>query len=259
MNATFRLTHGSAPLLISIPHAGLFVPGDIAARLTDAALRLPDTDWHVDLLYDFAPALGASLIVATHSRYVIDLNRSPDDTNLYPGQDTTGLCPVDTFHREALYLIGQQPDAAECAQRIRSYWQPYHDALQSELERLRKLHGHVVLWDAHSVCSVLPRFFEGRLPDFNVGTVDGASCDPAFGARVMQVVGSHPGYTRVLDGRFKGGYITRHYGRPGDGIHAIQLELAQAAYMSEEYPYAFDQERAAGIRAVLMEIYRALL
>ncbi len=256
MTKTFELRCGTAPLLISMPHPGTLLPPDIAARLTGAALRLPDTDWHLERLYDFTDALGASVIVATHCRYAIDLNRPPDDTSLYPGQDTTGLCPLDTFHRQALYREGQQPDAAEIRRRIDQYWEPYHAALQSELNRLRERHGTVVLWDAHSICSVLPRFFEGRLPDLNLGSAGGTACDKSLAQLVLQIARSHPRYSAVLDGRFKGGYITRRYGRPAEGLHAIQLELAQVTYMQEEYPYAFDESRAAALRPMLTQMLR---
>ena len=256
---TFELRRGTAPLVISMPHPGTFLPPDIATRLTDAALRLPDTDWHLERLYDFVERLEASVIIATHSRYAIDLNRPSDDTSLYPGQDTTGLCPVDTFHREPLYREGRQPDAAEIEHRIDKYWEPYHAALKSELDRLRGCYGRVVLWDAHSIRSVLPRFFEGRLQDLNLGSAGGAACDESLAQLLLQIARSHSRYSAVLDGRFKGGYITRRYGRPGEGVHAIQLELAQLTYMDEDYPYSFDESRAAALRPVLTQMLKAAL
>jgi N-formylglutamate deformylase len=256
---TFELTRGTAPLLISMPHVGTFLPADIAGRLTGAALRLPDTDWHLQRLYDFAHGLGASVIVATHSRYAIDLNRPPDGANLYPGQDTTALCPVDTFDRQPLYRDGEQPDAAEIRRRIEQYWQPYHAALRSELERLRARHARILLWDAHSIRSVLPRFFAGRLPDLNFGTAGGAACDRSLADAALQVARRHPRYAAVLDGRFQGGYITRHCGRPAEGVHAIQLELAQCTYMNEDYPYSFDERLAADLRPVLTQLLEAAL
>lgn len=256
---TFELRRGSAPLLISMPHTGTFLPPDIATRLTDAALRLPDTDWHLERLYDFVDGLEGSVIIATHSRYAIDLNRPRDDTSLYPGQDSTGLCPVDTFHREPLYREGHQPDAAETQRRIDEYWEPYHAALRSELDRLRGRHGRVVLWDAHSIRSVLPRFFEGRLPDLNLGSAGGAACDEPLAQLLLQIARSHSRYSAVLDGRFKGGYITRRYGRPGEDVQAIQLELAQLTYMHEDYPYSFDESRAAALRPVLAQMLEAVL
>jgi N-formylglutamate deformylase len=256
---TFELKRGTAPLLISMPHAGTCLPADIAGRLTDEALRLPDTDWHLPRLYDFVGGLGATVIVATHSRYAIDLNRPPDGANLYPGQDTTALCPLDTFDRQPLYREGQQPDAAEIQLRIERYWEAYHAALRSELGRLRQRHDEVVLWDAHSIRSAVPRLFAGRLPDLNFGSAGGAACDPGLAELLFRAVRRHPGHTQVLDGRFKGGYITRHYGRPADGVHAIQLELAQRAYMSEDYPYSFDERLAAALRPVLIEMLEAAL
>lgn len=256
---TFELRPGTEPLLISMPHTGTFVPPELALRMTSAALRLPDTDWHLQRLYDFVDGLGASVIVATHSRYVIDLNRPRDDTNLYPGRDTTGLCPVDTFHRQPIYRAGQAPDAGEIQRRIDNYWVPYHIALQGEVDRLRERYGTVVLWDAHSICSVVPRLFEGRLADLNLGTAGGASCDDSVAQMLLQIAQSHTRYKGVLNGRFKGGYITRQYGRPAEGIHAIQLELAQLTYMQEEHPYSFDESAAAELRPALSQMLHALL
>src|SRR5450830_109854 len=175
----FRLHQGQRPLLISMPHVGTYVPPALAQRLTVEARQVPDTDWHLEQLYGFARDLGASILVATHSRYVIDLNRPPDGASLYPGQSVTGLCPVDTFDDTPLYADGPGPDEAEIAQRREAVWAPYHACLQAELQRLRAEHGVALLWDAHSIRSVLPRFFEGRLPDLNLGTADGASCASA--------------------------------------------------------------------------------
>jgi len=253
------MRRGTAPLLISMPHIGTFLPSDVSARLTHVALKLPDTDWHLERLYDFVDQLGASVIIATHSRYAIDLNRPPDDTSLYPGQDTTGLCPLDTFDRDPLYREGQQPDAAEMRGRIEKYWKPYHAALRDELDRLRERYDRVVLWDAHSIRSVVPRFFPGRLPDLNLGSAGGSSCDQSLAQRLVQIARDCPGYTGVLDGRFKGGYITRRYGRPKEGVHAIQLELAQITYMQEEFPYSFDENRARTLRPPLKQMLREAL
>ncbi len=253
-----RLRRGSAALLVSMPHVGTFIPADLAPRMTDAALRLPDTDWHLERLYDFVDTLGASVIVATHSRYVIDLNRPPDDANLYPGQETTGLCPLDTFHRQPLYRTGAEPDPDEVRHRVDHYWLPYHTALRNEAARLREQHAAIVLWDAHSICSVVPRLFPGRLPDLNLGSADGAACDPRLAQALLRIGKRHPTYSSVLDGRFKGGYIARHYGRPADGVHAIQLELAQSTYMDEAHPYPFDERKAAELRPVLQEMLSAV-
>ncbi|MBI3231044.1 MAG: N-formylglutamate amidohydrolase, partial [Burkholderiales bacterium] len=176
----FHFTAGSLPLLVSMPHVGTAIPDDIAARLTPAALQKPDTDWHLPLLYDFLQAMGVSTLAAHWSRYVIDLNRPPHDTNLYPGQDTTGLCPLDTFHKAPLYVDGGAPDQAEVEQRLARYWQPYHSQLASELARIKQQHGYAILWDAHSIASIVPRFFAGKLPDLNFGSADGTSCDASL-------------------------------------------------------------------------------
>ncbi len=255
----FAFRAGSAPLLVSMPHVGTHVPADLAARLTREARVLPDTDWHLERLYDFLDALGASVLVATHSRYVVDLNRPPDNTSLYPGQDTTALVPLDTFARAAIYRDGAAPDEAEVAQRVERYWRPYHAQLGRELERLRAAHGYALLWDAHSIASRVPRFFEGRLPDFNLGTAGGRSCAPGLSDAVAAVAQRAAGYTAVLNGRFKGGYITRRYGQPNTGVHAIQLELAEIAYMDEAPPFAFDPARAARLRPVLRAMLEAML
>ncbi len=247
----FTLHCGTRPLLISMPHVGTYLPASVSSRLTAEARTVPDTDWHLERLYNFARELGASVLAATHSRYVVDLNRPPDNANLYPGQDTTGLCPVDTFDKTPLYADGNGPDDAEIAARRDAVWRPYHTALAEELARLRAAHGTVALWEAHSIRSVLPRFFDGKLPDFNLGTAGGASCDPLLASQVFDIASAATGYTAVLNGRFKGGYITRQYGHPGEGVHAVQLELAQSAYMSESYPFAYDEALAANLQPSL--------
>jgi N-formylglutamate deformylase len=252
----FRLRNGTTPLLVSMPHVGTFLPEAIAARLTPIARTVPDTDWHLDRLYDFLDDMGASVLVATHSRYVVDLNRPEDDASLYPGQDTTGLIPVDTFAREPLYA-GAPPDAAERADRVARYWRPYHDALQATLAELRARHGVVLLWDAHSIRSEVPRFFSGKLPDLNLGTAGGASCNARIEHAIAKIAAAAAGYTHVMNGRFRGGYITRRYGRPLDGVHAVQLELSEATYMDEDPPFAFREDLAARVRPVLRGLIEA--
>ena len=247
----FRFRQGAGPLLVSIPHAGTFIPADLAARMTPGALAVPDTDWHVDRLYDFLDALEASVLVATHSRYVIDLNRPPDNASLYPGQDTIGLVPFDTVGREPVYRPGGEPGDTEIAARRERFWRPYHERLERELDRIRSVHGYALLWDAHSIPSEVPRFFAGRLPDLNVGTHGGRSAGAAIEAAVSAAANSAAGYTAVLNGRFKGGYITRHYGRPARRCHAIQLELSQRTYMNESPPFEFREDLAASLRPVL--------
>ncbi|HSX61611.1 MAG TPA: N-formylglutamate deformylase [Tahibacter sp.] len=252
------LHQGTAPLLISLPHDGSEIPPDIAARLTPAAQRAPDTDWHVSRLYAFARELGASVLVPRYSRYVVDLNRPPDDVSLYPGQNTTGLCPIVQFSGEPVYLDGRQPAPAEIAARVDTYWKPYHETLQQEIARLHEAHGRVVLWEGHSIRSVVPFLFDGRLPDFNVGTAGGASCSPALQARLDAVLSAQSRYSHVVNGRFKGGYITRRYGRPADRIEAIQLELAQLNYMDED-DFSYLPERAEPTAAVIRRLLEAAL
>ena len=250
----FTLHRGSLPLLISIPHVGTEIPADIAGTMTPVAFRTDDCDWHLDRLYAFAKRMGASILMPTYARYVIDLNRPPDGANLYPGQDTTGLLPVDTFDKEPLYLEGHLPDEAEVARRRDAYWVPYHDALAGELAALKARHGKVLLWEAHSIRSHVPRFFDGRLPDFNFGTSNGASAVAGLGEELAAVVERHGGYSAVANGRFKGGYITRHYGQPSQGVHAVQLELSQITYMQEQPPYAYDEALAAKVEPLLEQL-----
>ena len=197
----FRFNEGSIPLLVSMPHVGTDIPDDIAARMTPQALIKADTDWHLRELYGFLQEMDASVLSARWSRYTIDLNRPQEDTNLYPGQDTTGLLPNDTFHREPLYLVGKEPDAADVQRRLQRYWAPYHAQLRGELDRLLRVHGVVVLWDAHSIASHVPRFFEGKLPDLNFGTADGASCDSGLTSAVVDIARAQDAFTVALNGR----------------------------------------------------------
>ena len=256
----FTFIQGSQPLLISIPHAGTYLPPALAARLTDSARQVHDTDWHLERLYSFAETLGASVLIATHSRYVIDLNRDPSGASLYPGQSVTGLCPVDDFNNQPLYHNpADVPSDAEIAQRRDSLWQPYHHQLQTELDRIKATHGQAVLWDAHSIRAKVPRFFDGKLPDLNLGSGNGSSCNPVLSASLLAIAQSAPGYTAVLNGRFQGGYITRHYGQPAHNIHAIQLELTQCSYMQEAMPFNYLPEVAAGIQPYLQRMVEAAL
>ena len=249
----YRYRRGSSALVVSMPHVGTFIPRSAGRALSDCAARRPDTDWHLPRLYDFLDELGATVIAATHSRYVVDVNRPPDGTNLYPGQDTPRLCPVDTFHSEPLYRDGNEPDAAEIARRLEAVWRPYHRRLAAEIRRVRDEHGAAVLWDAHSIVSEVPRLFPGRLADFNLGTGGGTSCDPRLAQALLVALSRQEGYTAVLDGRFQGGYITRHYGNPAAGVHAIQLEMAEAVYMEETSPFAFRRDLAERVRPILRE------
>ena len=258
MSDVFSLHRGELPLLVSLPHDGIALPEEIAARVTDAARGVPDTDWFVSRLYDFARGMGASVLVPQYSRYVVDLNRPRDDVSLYPGQNTTGLCPARRFTGDPIYLPGKEPTPEEVAARVERYWRPYHDALQEELQRLRRAHGRVVLWEGHSIRSVLPFLFEGRLPDLNLGTAAGASCTPQTQARLEAVLAAQSDYTWVANGRFKGGYITRNYGQPAQGVEAIQLEIAQLCYMDEDAG-RYEPDRAGRLQPLLASLLRASL
>jgi N-formylglutamate deformylase len=255
----FDLVPGDSPLVIDIPHAGTHVPPVIAKRMTSAAHAVPDTDWHVEKLLAFARHAGVTVLTATHSRYVVDLNRDPTGAALYPGADNTELCPTRTFANEALYLDGRGPDAAEVAARRDEYFGPYHAQLAAEIERIRARHGYAILLDGHSIRSEVPRFFAGRLPDLNLGTADGASCALSVQGIAEVVLAGAGAFTTVVNGRFKGGYVTRHYGEPARGVHALQLEIAQACYMDEAPPYAWDARRAVPLVEVLERLVVALL
>lgn len=253
-----RLHRGQLPLLVSLPHDGSHIPPALAARMRPEARRAPDTDWFVSRLYGFAVAMGASVLVPAHSRYVVDLNRPPDDVSLYPGQNTTGLCPVVRFTGEPIYLDGQAPDEAEVRERVETYWRPYHAALAEELERLRSAHGRVLLWEGHSIRGEVPFLFDGRLPDINIGTATGHSCRASAQAAIEAALAAQERYTWVVNGRFKGGYITRHYGRPEQGVDAVQLELVQACYMDED-AVRYDEAAAARLQPVIQDLIRSAL
>jgi len=256
---TFTLHAGSTPLLVSLPHVGTFIPDDLQPRLLERALAAEDADWHLDRLYAFARDLGAGVIVPRCSRYVIDLNRPPENTPMYAGANNTELCPARFFSGDPLYRDGRAPDDAQVRERLARYWRPYHDALAAELARLKERHGHAVLWDGHSIRSVLPWLFEGKLPDLNLGTAGGASCAASLREALMRVLAAQDRYTQVTDGRFKGGYITRHYGRPQSGVHAVQLEMCWSTYMEERPPYEVDPRRAAALEPVLRALLQAAI
>lgn len=249
------VARGDGPVVLGLPHVGTHVPPGIMAKLNERGKLLADTDWHVDRLYDgLLP--GATTVRATFHRYVIDANRPPEGESLYPGQNTTGLVPLTDFDGEPIW--DTPPDAAEIEARRDAWHAPYHAALAAELERVRTLHGVAILYDCHSIRSRVPFLFEGTLPDFNIGTVEGQSCDASIAEAVLERCRA-TGRPTVLDGRFKGGWCTRHYGRPEAGIHAIQMELAQSAYLaSESPPFAYDPARAEAIRPVLADILHDL-
>jgi N-formylglutamate amidohydrolase len=252
MTDCYSFHQGDSPLLVSVPHDGRELPASIAEKMTDAAKALPDTDWHIARLYEFAKDLGASMIVAKMSRYVVDLNRPADDASMYEGQRSTGLCPLQTFDGRDLYSADASIDVED---RLTRYWRPYHDRLQKELETIRDNHGFALLWDAHSIASRMPTLFDGELPILNIGTYDGRSCASSLSNGVVKAAQESP-YDAVFNARFKGGYTTRHYGQPAQNIHAIQLELAQRAYM-DELTREYDAEKASQLRDTLRQMLAA--
>lgn len=255
----FTLVRGARPLLVSLPHAGRVIPPAVAARLVPRALAVEDTDWHLERLYDFVPALGASLLVPHYSRYVIDLNRPREDTPMYAGANNTGLVPVTFSSGEPLYRDGAVPGSEDVGERVAAYWQPYHDALAAELTRLRRRHGFALLWDGHSIRGELPWLFDGRLPDLSLGTARGTSCAPELRATLIARLAAQTRFSHVADGRFTGGHITRCYGRPADGIHAVQMEMCWSCYLDEAQPAAWDEARAVAARSLLRALLALLL
>ena len=252
MTDSFTFHEGDSPLLVSVPHDGRLLPDDIASLMSDAGREIPDTDWHVARLYDFSKELGASVICANYSRYVVDLNRPADDSSLYEGQTKTGLCPRYSFDGRELYTHEVKIDIDD---RLERYWRPYHDQIGETLSALRKRHGYALLWDAHSIASRMPSLFEGELPVLNIGTNDGFSCEARRADAVLRVADDSR-YSSVINGRFKGGYITRNYGNPQDDVHAIQLELAQRAYM-DEASGTYDESAASQIGDTLRRMLAA--
>lgn len=250
---------GIGPLVLSMPHCGTAIPADIAGRLNEIGRAVPDTDWWIDRLYDFAGELSATVIRARLSRYVIDVNRDPSGVSLYPGQATTGLCPTTTFDGAPIYRPGGEPDAAEIARRRELWFAPYHAVLAHAIEATRRRHGYCLLYDCHSIRSVVPRLFPGTLPVFNIGTNGGLSCAPEIARAVTAACAASEQHDHVVDGRFKGGWITRHHGRPTGGVEAVQMELAQRAYMYEAPPWQFDPMAANRLRPVLRHALEAML
>jgi N-formylglutamate deformylase len=263
LTGIYTLQRGASPLLVSLPHIGHEIPEDLRAHYVPRALRSEDTDWHLERLYDFAGDLGAGLLTPRFSRYVIDLNRPPDNTPMYPDAQNTELCPTHFFTGDPLYREGHVPDVAEVERRRLAYWQPYHDALEAELERVRERYGWAVLFDGHSIQSELPWLFEGRLPDLNFGTADGHACAPGLREAMSAVLHAQDGFSHVVDGRFKGGYITRHYGQPSHRIHAVQLEKCQCLYMDErrgdDASFAWHEKDAAKLKPLLRKLLGAAL
>ncbi|KGJ06811.1 formiminoglutamase [Paracoccus halophilus] len=250
-----EIHEGDGPVILGLPHTGTFLPDDIRARLNPRGQVLADTDWHIHRLYDgLLP--GATTVRATFHRYVIDANRGPDDASLYPGQNTTGLVPLTDFDGAPIWT--EEPSEDQIAARKAAFHAPYHAALTAQIERVRALHGVAILYDCHSIRSHIPFLFEGRLPDFNIGTNSGASCDPRLEQAVFDLCAA-TGRSHVLNGRFKGGWTTRHYGQPGQGVHAIQMELAQSTHLATETPpFAYDEAKADALRLTLRAILERL-
>jgi len=249
---SFTLQQGSLPILISQPHPGTRFTPEVDSALSKRAKEREDTDWHIPELYQPIALRGASVLTAHYSRYVVDLNRPPDDVPLY-ATATTGLFPGTFFDGESLFLEGKQLSNEDKAALLHTVWQPYHHALQQELKRLHDIFGYVILWDAHSIKSVVPRLFEGRLPDLNFGTDEGRSCSVTLSDALLSACDSFPQYSRVLNGRFKGGYITRHYGQPTRNIHAVQLEIAQCCYLDEQ-TFLYDSQKSLDLQRVLTRL-----
>lgn len=251
-----EVTRGDSPVVLGLPHTGTFLPPEIFSRLNDRGRILADTDWHIHKLYEgLLP--GASTVRATFHRYVIDANRAPDDESLYPGKNTTGLVPVTDFDGAPIWT--DPPGADDIARRRTEFHAPYHAALATELDRVRARHGIAILYDCHSIRSHIPFLFEGTLPDFNIGTAGGVACAPELEAATLEICAGAGGYTHILNGRFKGGWTTRHYGRPAEGLHAIQMELAQSTHLDTETPpFALSPEKAARLRPVLSAILHRL-
>jgi len=256
---SFMLNTGTGPILVSMPHLGTHIPAELRNDYVLRALSVEDTDWHLDRLYNGLRNLGASVLRAQHSRYVIDLNRPPDDAPMYPGASNTELCPTRFFSGDPLYLPGREPSPEEVSRRRELYWKPYHAALAEELARIKAQHGYVLLWDAHSIRSEIPWLFEGVLPDLNIGTAGGASADARITQAVAQAAAAYSDVTQAVNGRFKGGYITRRYGNPQQHVHAIQLEMCQSLYMSEEPPFTYLEALAARVQPVVRDMMTAAL
>jgi N-formylglutamate deformylase len=257
MSEVFSFTSGDTPILVSMPHSGLQIPDDIFSRFSERAKTLPDTDWHIPKLYNFASERGHTVLQANYGRYLVDLNRPPNNESLYPGQSGTGLCPETLFDGEDLYASGETLSASEIEVRRQHFWQPYHDKLAQTLRQISAKFGYAILYDAHSIASRVPRLFDGRLADLNLGTASGQSCSAEIQAAVFDVIESS-GYSAVLNGRFQGGYITRHYGDPESNVHAVQMEIAQCTYMDEAAGFKYKGGDAKNLQETLIRVFDAL-
>jgi N-formylglutamate deformylase len=250
------VVRGDSPVILGLPHTGTYVPDAVRAALTARGQGLEDTDWHIHTLHDGLLA-GATTVRATFHRYVIDANRDPSGASLYPGQNTTGLVPTTLFDGPDLWVT--PPTADVITARRLAYHVPYHAALNVEMERVHARHGVAILYDCHSIRSHIPYLFEGKLPDFNIGTNGGTTCAPVIERAVVDICARAAGYSSVLNGRFKGGWTTRHYGRPAQNWHVIQMELAQSTYLTtESAPWTYDTAKADRLRGHIKEILTTL-
>jgi len=254
----FSYQQGNSPVIVSFPHDGVLLPVEIKSHFNVLGQQVPDTDWFVNQLYNFLPELDVSFFIPEFSRYVVDLNRSSLGGSLYPGQYETSVCPLATFDDESIYKDGKEPEPGEVQRRIAAYWQPYHDHIQSEIERIKALHGYAILWDAHSIRGVVPQLFEGVLPDLNFGTAAGASCTSDILKRVTDIAHAQTHFSVVENARFKGGYITRNYGKPEENVYTIQLEINQSIYMADDHPAMLDEEKCEQLRPLLRSFIKAL-
>lgn len=250
--STYSVRAGDSPLVLSMPHSGVELAPGLASRLIPRAIALTDTDWHIPELYDFVSE-DVTIVRQNFGRYTIDVNRPPDGASLYPGQATTGLCPTTLFDGSPLYKPGEEPGDDEIADRRETYWRPYHEALTAEIARVRSIHGFAVLYDCHSIASEVPRLFDGVLPVINLGTARGESCDESIEAGLADIFAATD-LTSVVNGRFVGGYITRHFGRPHENVHAVQMEIGQDAYMTRGPEFAYAADVAAPLRAALSDM-----
>tara|TARA_R110002049_G_scaffold175316_3_gene342624 strand:- start:2182 stop:2991 length:810 start_codon:yes stop_codon:yes gene_type:complete len=256
----FKLKRGKSKLLVSMPHVGTQLPEWLIPRMSQESMSLPDTDWYLEELYDFLQDIDVTVISANYSRYVVDLNRSADDMSLYPGSNVTGLCPTDTFDGNSIYEHEAKLDAIEVKSRLDKFWYPYHDALASEIARIKAIHSNVIVWEAHSIRSEVPRFFDGELPHLNIGTADGTTCQHEIIEKIMDVIKTNGDYSWVENGRFKGGFITRHYAQPSLGINTMQLEIAMRSYMDESsLSPKFDNDKATSLRGLLKAMMQSIL
>lgn len=253
-----EITRGDSALVLGLPHTGIELPDDVAEGLNDTGLAKADTDWHIHDLYG-GLVDSVTTVRTTIHRYAIDVNRDPEGVSLYPGQNTTSLCPLTDFDGQPIYMEGRAPGAVEIERRRQAYHAPYHEALKGELDRVKAIHGYAVLYDCHSIRANIPFLFDGTLPDFNIGTNQGQTCDPSIETLVQAGCQAAEGYTSVLNGRFKGGWTTRHYGRPAEGLHAIQMELAQSTYMQESPPWTYLPNLAGPLRTHLKSILEDLI